>query len=289
MQSDTHFSTGFTPVSPDGPRPPWLKLRISADAMLAATRDRLHSLNLNTVCESAACPNIGHCWKCGHATIMILGANCTRHCRFCNVAKNKVLPPDPDEPERVARAVKASGLSGIVITSVTRDDLPDGGAAHWAETVRAIRRLCPSVTQEILVPDFKGDANALETVFAAKPDIFSHNVETVPRLYPSVRPEAIYARSLEVLRAGAKAGFRTKTSLMLGLGETDDEIYRTLRDIRDAGVDTVFMGQYLRPSSAHIPVAGYLSPEHFAALGDAARALGFTTVESAPFIRSSYR
>lgn len=257
--------------------------------MLMATRNRVHTLELNTVCESAACPNIGHCWKHGHATIMILGANCTRHCRFCNVSKHQVAPPDPNEPMRVAKAVQSCNLREVVITSVTRDDLPDGGAEIWAKTINAIKNSAPDVSIEVLVPDFKGDKKSLQTVFDAKPDIFSHNIETVPRLYPSVRPEAIYTRSLNVLKAGVATGLRTKTSLMLGLGETDDEIYRTLKDIRETGTETVFMGQYLRPSKAHVPVAGYLSPEHFDALGEAAKNLGFTHVEAAPFIRSSFK
>jgi lipoic acid synthetase len=199
------------------------------------------------------------------------------------------VPPDPEEPRRVAEAVRDSGLGDVVVTSVTRDDLPDGGAAQWAATVNAIRSAAPDVRIEVLTPDFKGDAKALATVFATKPDIFGHNLETVPRLYSSVRPEADYARSLAVLRTAAEVGLTVKTSLMLGLGETDDEIFRTLMDARAAGVSIVFMGKYLRTPPRHIPVAGYLSPEHFAALGEVAKSLGFAVVESAPFVRSSYR
>ncbi len=283
------FSTGFTPLPPDGPRPDWLKIRVSCAGEMSATRARLQSLGLNTVCASAACPNICHCWSCGHATILILGPECTRHCRFCNVSKGAPAPPDPDEPKRVAEAVRDSGLGEVVVTSVTRDDLPDGGAAHWSDTINAIRTAAPGVKIEVLTPDFQGDANALKTVFATRPDIFGHNLETVPRLYRAVRPEADYARSLAVLRAAADVGLAVKTSLMLGLGETDDEIYRTLADARAVGASIVFMGQYLRPSPRHVPVAGYLSPEHFTALGEAAKSLGFAAVESAPFVRSSYR
>ena len=283
------FSTGFKPHAPDGPRPAWLTLRVRGGEGLAATRARLQSLGLNTVCVSAACPNLCHCWGRGHATVLILGPECTRHCRFCNVSKGAPAVPDADEPRRVAQAVAQSGLGEVVVTSVTRDDLPDGGARHWAETVRAIRAAAPRVRIEVLVPDFGGDAAAVDTVLAARPDVFGHNLETVPRLYPAVRPEADYARSLRVLRHAAAAGATVKTSLMLGLGETDDEIYRALSDARAAGARIVYMGQYLRPSPSHLPVAGYLEPEHFAALGRAARDLGFEEVVSAPFVRSSYR
>ncbi len=289
MSASIPFSTGFTPLPPDGPRPGWLKIRVSCGGEMSATRSRLRSLGLDTVCASAACPNICHCWSRGHATVLILGPECTRHCRFCNVSKGTPAPPDPDEPRRVAEAVRDSGLGEVVITSVTRDDLPDGGAAHWASTVDAIGAVAPLAKVEVLTPDFNGDSNALNTVFATRPDIFGHNLETVPRLYPAVRPEANYGRSLAVLRAAAEAGLTVKTSLMLGLGESDDEIFRTLADARAAGASIVFMGQYLRPSPRHAPVIGYLSPEHFAALGEAAKRLGFNTVESAPFVRSSYR
>ena len=289
MFDNDHFSTGFTPLPPDDPRPDWLKIRVRCGGDISATRMRLKSLGLHTVCASAACPNICHCWGHGHATLLILGPECTRHCRFCNVSKGAPVPPDPEEPRRVAEAVRDSGLGEVVVTSVTRDALPDGGAAHWAATVNAIRAAAPGVRIEVLTPDFQGDAKALATVFATKPDIFGHNLETVPRLYSAVRPEADYVRSLAVLRAAAEAGLTVKTSLMLGLGETDDEIFRTLADARAAGVSIVFMGQYLRPSPRHTPVVGYLSPEHFAALGAAAKGLGFAAVESAPFVRSSYR
>ncbi len=289
MSANAPFSTGFTPLPQDGPRPDWLKVRVGGVEAVAATRQRLQALGLDTVCVSAACPNLCHCWRRGHATVLILGPECSRHCRFCNVSKKTPLPPDPGEPRRVAKAVRASGLGEVVITSVTRDDLPDGGAAHWAAVVRAIRAAAPSVRIEVLVPDFRGDRQALATVFASKPDIFGHNVETVPRLYPAVRPEADYARSLGVLRSAAEAGFTVKTSLMLGLGETDDEIRRTLVDAHWAGASIVYLGQYLRPTPLHTPVRGYLSPEHFAALGEEAAKIGFRTVKSAPFVRSSYK
>lgn len=283
------FSTGFKPLPTADGFPSWLKFRCNSRQMSGAMGGRILSRTLHTVCEEAACPNIGHCWKHGHATIMILGPHCSRHCRFCNVSKESLSPPDPLEPEYVAESIAAGGLKEAVITSVTRDDLPDGGASHWAATVHAIHEKAPGVKIEVLVPDFLGDKTAIKTVLDVRPDIFGHNVETVPRLYPSVRPEAEYVRSLDVLRYAAEAGFITKTSLMLGLGETDDEIYGTLKDIRSAGVKIVFMGQYLRPTSKHIAVAGFLSPEHFAALGEAAKSLGFEQVEAAPNIRSSYK
>ena len=288
MSANNPFSTGFTPLPPEGPRPDWLKVRVGGAEDVAATRRRLQSLGLNTICVSAACPNLCHCWRRGHATVLILGPECSRHCRFCNVSKKTPVPPDPDEPSRVAEAVRASGLGEVVITSVTRDDLPDGGAAHWAAVIRAIRAATPAVRIEVLVPDFQGKGESLAAVFASRPDIFGHNLETVPRLYPAVRPEADYARSLAVLRAAAQAGFTVKTSLMLGLGETDDEIRRTLVDAHDAGASIVYLGQYLRPTPLHTPVRGYLSPDHFAALGEEARQIGFATVKSAPFVRSSY-
>lgn len=287
MSANAPFSTGFTPLSPEGPRPDWLKVRVGSTGDVEATRRRLQSLGLNTVCVSASCPNLCHCWRRGHATILILGPECSRHCRFCHVSKKAPVPPDPDEPRRVAEAVRAGGLDEVVVTSVTRDDLPDGGAAHWAAVVRAIRAAAPAARIEVLVPDFQGKDAALATVFASKPDIFGHNLETVPRLYPAVRPEADYARSLAVLRAAASAGFIVKTSLMLGLGETDDEIRRALLDAHDAGASIVYLGQYLRPTPLHTPVRGYLSPAHFAALGEEARRIGFATVRSAPLVRSS--
>ena len=287
MTAGAPFSTGFTPLPPTAPRPDWLKIRVGGCEAVADTRRRLAALGLNTVCVSAACPNLCHCWRRGHATVLILGPECSRHCRFCNVSKGRPTPPDDDEPRRVAEAVRAGGLAEVVLTSVTRDDLPDGGAAHWAATIHAIRAAAPAVRIEVLVPDFGGDAQALATVFDAKPDVFGHNLETVPRLYPAVRPEADYARSLAVLGAAAKAGFTVKTSLMLGLGETDDEIRRALLDAHDAGASIVYLGQYLRPTPLHTPVLGYLSPDHFAALGEEARRIGFATVRAAPFVRSS--
>ncbi|MBQ7721620.1 MAG: lipoyl synthase [Kiritimatiellae bacterium] len=267
--------------------PPWLKIRLRGGQGDCATRSRLGGLA--TVCEEAACPNIAECWAHGHATIMILGRGCTRHCRFCNVSGASPTPPDPDEPSRVAAAIAGSPLSEVVITSVTRDDLADGGAAHWAETVRAIRSARPDVSIEALVPDFQGDRDALATVIAAHPDILGHNIETVPRLYPAARPEAGYERSLKVLQAASSMGARTKSAMMLGLGETDEEIRQVLRDLRASGVGSLVLGQYLRPSPSHLPVVEFVHPDRFEEYGRLALSLGFEDVVATPLARSSYR
>ena len=270
------------------PKPPWLRVRAGGGDAFQATRERLRTHHLHTVCEAAHCPNVGHCWSCGRATIMILGDRCTRGCRFCNVDKRPVLPPDDCEPAAVARAVAESGLREVVLTSVTRDDLPDDGAGHWARTIRAIREQCPGVSIEVLVPDFRGSREKAGTVFAAAPDVFGHNLETVPRLYPDARPQADFARSLELLRRAGAAGFVTKTSLMLGMGERPEEVGEAMRRARDAGVGILYLGQYLQPSPRHLPVLEYVAPERFARYGDEARALGFGFVASAPLVRSSY-
>jgi len=274
--------------APRLPKPPWLRVRAGGGAVFQTTRERLRAHHLHTVCEAAHCPNVGHCWSCGRATIMILGDRCTRGCRFCNVDKLPVLPPDPDEPASVARAVGESGLREVVLTSVTRDDLPDDGAGHWARTIRAIRGQCPGVSIEVLVPDFRGSPEKAATVFAAAPDVFGHNLETVPRLYPAARPQADYARSLELLRRAAAAGFITKTSLMLGMGEEPEEVEEVMRQARGAGVGILYLGQYLQPSPRHLPVHAYVTPEQFARYGDTARALDFGFVASAPLVRSSF-
>jgi lipoic acid synthetase len=275
-------------AAPRLPKPPWLRVRAGGGDAFRATRDRLRNYRLHTVCEAAHCPNLGHCWSCGRATIMILGDRCTRGCRFCNVDKLKPLPPDPDEPAAVARAVAESGLREVVLTSVTRDDLPDDGAGHWAATILAIREQCPGVMIEVLVPDFRGSREKAAVVFAAAPDVFGHNLETVPRLYASARPQAVFERSLELLRRAHEAGFITKTSLMLGMGEKPEEVGMVMRQARDAGVGILYLGQYLQPSPRHLPVYEYVTPEQFAAYGETARALGFGFVASAPLVRSSY-
>jgi lipoic acid synthetase len=271
-----------------GAKPPWLRVTVGQNDTFAATRTRLRAYGLHTVCEEAACPNLGRCWRHGRATVMLLGDRCTRGCRFCNVDKRAVLPPDPDEPQRVAQALRETGLKEVVLTSVTRDDLPDGGAAHWARTVEALHAAAPGVLVEVLVPDFNGDPAAVDTVIRARPEVFGHNLETVPRLYPQARPQADYARSLAVLRQASAAGMITKTSVMLGLGETAAELEQTLRDARAAGCSIFYAGQYLQPTPRHLPVARYVEPAEFDRLRAAALSLGFEFVASAPLVRSSY-
>ena len=276
------------PTAGCGCKPPWIRVKIGQNEVFQATRSRLRAHGLHTVCEEALCPNLGHCWSRGRATLLILGDRCTRGCRFCNVDKREVLPPDPGEPRRAAAAVRDAGLKEVVLTSVTRDDLPDGGAALWAETVEAVHAAVPGILVEVLVPDFGGDPDALDAVLRARPEVFGHNLETVPRLYPQARPQADYARSLAVLRRAAAAGLVAKTSLMLGLGETYGEIEQTLRDARDAGCRVFYAGQYLQPSRRHLPVARYVEPEEFARVRDLGYALGFGFVASEPLVRSSY-
>ncbi len=276
------------PTPACGCKPPWIRVKIGQNDVFQATKARLRAHGLHTVCEEAFCPNLGHCWSRGRATFLILGDRCTRGCRFCNVDKRAVLPPDPDEPRRAAAAVRDAGLKEVVITSVTRDDLPDGGAALWAQTVEAIHAAVPGILVEVLVPDFGGDAAAADAVIRARPEVFGHNLETVPRLYPQARPQADYARSLAVLRQASASGLITKTSLMLGLGETTDEIGQVLRDARAAGCRIFYAGQYLQPSPRHIPVARYVEPDEFARIRAEAYALGFDFVASEPLVRSSY-
>ena len=271
-----------------GCKPPWIRVKIGQNDVFQATKARLSAHGLHTVCEEAFCPNLGHCWSRGRATLLILGDRCTRGCRFCNVDKRDVLPPDPGEPQRAADAVRGAGLKEVVITSVTRDDLPDGGAGLWAQTVDAIHAAVSGILVEVLVPDFGGDTAALNTVIRACPEVFGHNLETVPRLYPLARPQADYTRSLAVLRQASDAGLITKTSLMLGLGETIGEIEQTLRDARAAGCRIFYAGQYLQPSPRHLPVTRYVEPAEFAKIRDMAYALGFDFVASEPLVRSSY-
>jgi lipoyl synthase len=272
-----------------GCKPPWLRVRLGHHSELfQATHERLRAHSLHTVCEEALCPNKGRCWSNGRATFLILGDRCTRGCTFCNVDKRSVLPPDPTEPARVVQATKETGLKEVVITSVTRDDLSDGGASIWAETVQRLHEELPKVLVEVLVPDFGGQTAAIDRVIQSKPDVFGHNLETVPRLYPLVRSEASYQRSLAVLRQASAAGLITKTSLMLGLGETMEEIEKVLRDARQAGCEIFYAGQYLQPSTRHQPVVRYVTPEEFDQIGKRAYELGFSFVASAPLVRSSY-
>jgi lipoic acid synthetase len=251
-------------------------------------RKRVHELGLHTVCESASCPNMGECWNEKSLTIMILGGLCTRSCKFCDVPTGRPLPPDPDEPTRVAAMLADLGLDHTVITCVTRDDLADGGAAHWAATIRAVKSRCPTMVLEALVSDFKGDTTAVDVVLDAKPDVFAHNLETVPRLARQVRVQASVERSLAVLAHARARGALTKSGLMLGLGETMDEVHEVLRDLRGAGVAILTLGQYLRPSRQHLPIARHVTPDEFAQLKEEALALGFEHVESGPLVRSSY-
>lgn len=269
-------------------RPPWLRVRVCGTPRVEATHARLRARGVDTVCEAARCPNLPVCWEAGHATFLILGSRCTRRCGFCNIGATCAEAVDAAEPGRVAAAVAEAGLCHAVVTSVTRDDLPDGGAGHWAETLRAIRGAAPGVTLEVLVPDFKGRAEDVATVLEAGPEVFGHNLETVPRLYGEVRRGADYGRSLEVLRMGAAAGRVVKTSLLLGLGETERELAEVFRDARGAGCEILFLGQYLAPTPQHAAVEEYVPPERFAALRDMALATGFDVVESAPLVRSSF-
>ncbi len=257
---------------------------------VASMKRRLRSLRLHTVCEEARCPNIGSCFAQGTATFMLLGPVCTRTCRFCNVATGRPALVDRAEPGRVAEAVRRLGLAHAVLTSVNRDDLPDGGAAQFAATIRAVRAVSPRTTLEVLTPDFQGDAAALACVLEARPDLFNHNLETVPRLYRAVRPAARYERSLELLARARREqpALLTKSGLMLGLGETRDELRCVLRDLRTCDVDCVTLGQYLRPTLRHLEVARYLDPAEFDALAVEARALGFRHVASGPLVRSSF-
>jgi lipoic acid synthetase len=256
----------------------------------AETTATVQELGLHTVCQEARCPNLGECWGHKTATFMLLGDTCTRNCAFCAVRHGRPLAVDPGEPARVAAAVERLGLRHVVVTSVNRDDLPDGGAAHFAATARAVKERVPACRVEVLVPDFQGDGAAVEAVAVSPIDIFNHNLETVPRLYKRVRPGARYERSLGVLEAAraARPPLRTKAGLMLGLGEAEDEVIRVFGNLRAVGCDILTLGQYLRPSADHLPVERYVRPEEFAALGRRALALGFRHVESGPLVRSSY-
>jgi len=282
-------------ASPRQPRPEWLKIRIRTEAPFRELRSLVGELGLNTVCEEARCPNIYECWNAGTATFMILGDTCTRACGFCNVRSGRpAVGVDEGEPSRVAEAVARLGLRHAVITSVDRDDLPDGGAAHFRNVIRAIREASPRCAVEVLTPDFKKKPGALDTVLESPPDVFAHNVETVPRLYGSARPGSTYAGSLDLLASAARRrdadrpGLRVKSSLMVGLGESDDEILEVLHDLRRVGVDVVTLGQYLQPTGKHLPVARFVRPDQFRSYREAGRALGFVHVESGPLVRSSY-
>src|SRR5499426_2627211 len=274
----------------DSPKPPWLKVRAPGGPKYIRLKGLMREWNLHSVCEEAHCPNIGECWEDLTATFMILGDVCTRNCGYCAVTHGRPVWEDREEPERVGRAVGELGLEHVVITSVNRDDLADGGAAHFAATVHAIRRFAPSCRVELLIPDLQGKADALQIVIDAAPDILNHNTETVPRLYKVARHGGRYERTLELFRHARAAGpgLPLKSGIILGLGEERDELVATMRDLVQAGVSILTLGQYLRPSLQHLPVARYYTPDEFAELGEAARALGFAHVESGPLVRSSY-
>jgi lipoyl synthase len=271
-------------------KPDWLTRRLPAGPEYEKVRALIKDRKLHTVCQEARCPNQWECFSRQTATFLIMGSRCTRNCRFCAVDQGPLEPPDPGEPNRVAEAAKRMGLRYVVITSVTRDDLADGGAGFFAETIREVRATLPGALVEVLIPDFQGDAEALRTVIAARPDVLNHNLETVPRLYPLVRPGAIYSRSLELLRKAGTydSSICTKSGLMLGLGESPEEVRETLLDLRDAGCRMLTLGQYLQPSAAHLEVARYLSPEEFDRWRETALTTGFTRVASGPLVRSSY-
>ena len=264
---------------------------MQANADFTRVHDLVGDLGLHTVCRSAKCPNIHECWGRGTATLMLLGERCTRACRFCAVPAGRPAGLDTDEPRRVVAAVQRMKLRHVVLTSVTRDDLPDGGAGIFAETIRAIHGLDPAIGVEVLTPDFQGREDQISTVLAARPNVFSHNLETVARLQPVIRPQAAYGRSLAVLKFAAawQPALAIKSGLMLGLGETDDEVLEALRDLRAAGCQLVTLGQYLQPTRGHRPVDRFVSPGQFDALAEQARALGFQGVASGPMVRSSYQ
>ncbi|MCG3172521.1 MAG: Lipoyl synthase [Myxococcota bacterium] len=272
------------------PKPPWLRVKLGRHHPgFQETQDLVHEHRLHTVCESAACPNIGECWSQRSMTIMILGNICTRSCGFCDVKFGKPRPADAGEPARVAEMLAKLSLRHTVITSVDRDDLPDFGASIWAETITRVKEACPGMTLETLTGDFRGDDALMKQVFDARPHVFSHNMETVKSLHARVRPRARYERSLRVLEQAAKAGLNAKSGLMVGLGETMAGLLEVMRDLRGAGVNIVTIGQYLRPGKLQLPVERYWTPEEFDELRQAGEAMGFSHVAAAPFVRSSYR
>lgn len=269
-------------------KPEWLKISIGANERYTETKRIVESHCLHTICSSGRCPNMGECWGRGTATFMIGGNICTRSCKFCNTPTGRPLPLDPQEPTHVAESVRLMKLSHAVVTSVDRDDLPDLGAAHWAQTVREIRRLNPDTTLEVLIPDFQGRGELVEQVIEARPDIISHNMETVRRLSPLVRSAARYDTSLDVIRQIAASGITAKSGIMVGLGETPAEVEEVMDDLRAAGCQIMTIGQYLQPSHRHYPVAEYVTPAQFKRYEETGLAKGFTQVESGPLVRSSY-
>ena len=285
-----HPEKAHRPDNPAPPKPPWIRVKAPTSPEYRATRDLMRALRLNTVCEEAACPNIGQCWKERHATVMILGSVCTRACTFCNVATGRPDLLDPHEPARVGEAVARLGLNHIVVTSVDRDDLPDGGAGQFVRTIEAIRRSAPDTTIEVLTPDFLKKEGALERVVAAKPDVFNHNLETVPRLYAEVRPGARYFASLRLLDRVKEIdpAMFTKSGLMVGLGEEKAEVLQVMDDLRAADVDFITIGQYLQPTLKHHRVDRFVTPDEFESYRQMAYGKGFSMVAASPLTRSSF-
>ncbi len=276
-------------VNIPGQRPSWLKAKLPSGGTYEEMKRLVATHRLHTVCQSANCPNIGECWNERHVTLMILGGVCTRSCGFCDVLTGKPAEVDHGEPARVADAVRIMGLDHVVITSVDRDELPDGGASIWAETIRQVKRANPEITVEVLVPDFKGETKDIDTVLDAAPEVFAHNIETVRRMQASVRPQASYGCSLSVLRQSSARGGLTKSGIMAGLGETEEEIRGAMRDLAGAGVDILTIGQYLQPSAKHLPVDRWVTPEEFSRHKEYGESIGIRHVESGPLVRSSYR
>ncbi len=268
--------------------PPWFHVRLHSGAHYRKLRQLVDTHRLNTICEEAHCPNLWECWNNRTATFLILGDICTRRCHYCSVKTGRPSAIDMSEPQRIAEAIKTLNLRHAVITSVNRDDLADGGAEVFAETLRQIHLFTPNCTVEILIPDFQGQQQDVSTVINEKPDILNHNIETVPRLFPSIRPQGKYARSLKVLQWAQEMGARTKSGLIVGLGETDKEVLQVIQDLRSVGCKMLTLGQYLRPTLEHAPVERYYTPEEFEQFKEAALALGFAHVESGPMVRSSY-
>ncbi|UWX58541.1 lipoyl synthase [Chlorobaculum sp. MV4-Y] len=276
--------------SGSGKKPDWLKIKLASGSSFASTRKLLNQQSLHTVCRSAMCPNLHECWSKGTATFLLLGNVCTRACRFCAVGtERRPAMPDPAEPSKIAEAVKTMKLRHAVLTSVNRDDLADGGASHWVETIRVIRAANPGVSLECLIPDFSGNEQSLDLVMRERPEVLNHNIETVPSLYSKVRPQASYERSLSVIgRAKRKFRLATKSGMMVGMGEMPEEVEASLGDLRRHGCDMVTIGQYLQPTAAHLPVSRYVTPEEFERYREIALDAGFRHVQSGPFVRSSY-
>jgi lipoic acid synthetase len=268
--------------------PAWMKMKMPKGERYSALKNLVSRNGLHTICSSGNCPNIGECWNRGTATFMILGNICTRNCKFCGVLTGKPLPPDESEPAKVAEAVRIMDLNHVVITSVDRDDLSDYGAGMWAKTIKEIKRINPEIKMEVLIPDFRGKTELVKQVLDAGPDVVSHNLETVERLTPDIRSAAIYRRSLDVIRFIAASGRIAKSGIMLGLGETEEEILQTMGDLLDTGCKVLTIGQYLAPTKEHLPVAEYFPPAYFEQLKEAGLGKGFRYVESSPLVRSSY-